>query len=207
MSSSGDNLLEQAVRGDRTALGQLLEQEGSILRQRLSGEIPARWQSVLSADDVMQQTYIDAFLGIRRFAVQGGEVFTAWLTTIAKRNLLDAVQMLEADKRGGDRHRVQPGADDDSYLALYELLGSARSTPSKHAARVEARRCLEEAILQLPPAYREVVRMYDLEGRPVEEVAAVLNRSPGAVFMLRARAHRRLKESMGTASRYLSDSS
>jgi DNA-directed RNA polymerase specialized sigma24 family protein len=48
--------------------------------------------------------------------------------------------------------------------------------------------------------------MYDLEGRPVQEVAQALGRSPGAVYMLRARAHRRLSEIMGTASRYVTDS-
>ncbi len=37
--------------------------------------------------------------------------------------------------------------------------------------------------------------------------AAALKRSVGAVYMLRARAHRRLCQIMGSASDYLSDSS
>jgi DNA-directed RNA polymerase specialized sigma24 family protein len=48
--------------------------------------------------------------------------------------------------------------------------------------------------------------MWDLEGHSVEEVAASLGRSPGAVYMLRARAHRQLAEIMGAPSRFLSGS-
>ena len=64
----------------------------------------------------------------------------------------------------------------------------------------------EKAIQRLPDTYVQVITMYDLEGRPLKEVARALNRTLGATSMLRARAHRRLAELMGTASRFLSDS-
>ena len=38
------------------------------------------------------------------------------------------------------------------------------------------------------------------------EVASALNRSPGAILMLRARAHNRLRQILGTASDFLSGS-
>ena len=63
---------------------------------------------------------------------------------------------------------------------------------------------LEGALGALPPDYEKVVRMYDLEGKPVREVAAALKRSEGAVWMLRARAHERLKEIMGEAGKFFS---
>ncbi len=80
--------------------------------------------------------------------------------------------------------------------------GTVGTTPSRHAARGEAHTALERAIAQLPEAYERVVRMYDLECRPAEEVAEALQRSVGAVFMLRARAHERLHEVMGDTSKY-----
>ena len=58
------------------------------------------------------------------------------------------------------------------------------------------------ALGSLPGDYEKVVRMYDLEGRPIGEVAAELGRSEGAVYMLRARAHDRLREQMGPASKF-----
>jgi DNA-directed RNA polymerase specialized sigma24 family protein len=48
--------------------------------------------------------------------------------------------------------------------------------------------------------------MYDLEGRSVQEVSASLHRTPGAVYMLRARAHRELAELLGMPSQFFSGS-
>lgn len=206
MAASEKELMDRAIGGDRDALVTLLERHGPMVRQGLAGAIPRRWQSVLSVDDVMQQAYTEVFLGIGRFVPQGDSAFAAWLATLAKHNLLDAVKTLGAQKRGGDRRRIQPSTNDDSFVGLYELLGGTTTTPSRHAARNEARVTLERAIQILSPVHRRVVEMYDLDGRPVEEVAAALNRSVGAIYMLRARAHVRLREIMGTASKYLSDS-
>lgn len=204
MGSSDQDLLSQAASGDEQALTRLLQEHGPIVRQRLAPRIPHRWQSVLSVDDVMQQTYTDAFLDMDRFTPTGEGSFTAWLTSLAECNLTDALRMLDAAKRGKDHQRIEPQAGHDSFLVLHELLGATRSTPSQHVARDEARTALERAIQQLPDTYRRVVEMYDLEARPVEEVARVLKRSPGAVYMVRARAHRRLRDLMGNTLKYFS---
>lgn len=205
MSTSADDLLDQAASGNHEALAALLEQYGPRIRQGLAGQIPTRWQAVLSADDVMQQSYVDAFMDISGFDPRGEGSFIKWLRTLTRRNLLDAIRMLEAEKRGKRRRNIRPPSNEKSLVALYEQLGCTRSTPSRHAARNEACVSLRHAIEELPSTYRRVVEMYDLEGRPVENVAAAMKRSPGAIFMLRSRAHRRLHELMGTASLYLSD--
>ena len=203
--SSDDELLNLAIAGDRKALTRLLEETGPIVRRKL-GRIPPKWQSVLSMDDVMQETYHEAFTDIRRFIPQGMGSFIAWLTTIAKRNLLDCIRLLEAEKRGKGRKRVEPGGGDDSYVALCEVLSSPGKTPSSDAARKEGCRHLERAILELSPVHRQVVQMYDLDNHSAEEVAKTLGCSPGAVFMRRARAHRRMREIMGSTWHYLSSS-
>lgn len=205
MAAPDDELFAAAVGGDEDALVALLERNDEGVRHRLTGSIPRRWQSLLTLDDVMQQTYVDAFRDIRGFVPRGEGAFAAWLAKLAKRNLLDALKLLEAQKRGGHRRRVEPHHREDSYVELYERLGGTTSTPSRKAARIEAGEALERALQSLPPTYRRAVESYDLQGRPVEEVAAALRRSPGAVYMLRARAHRLLAELMGTASRYFSD--
>ena len=203
MGSSDDDLLSQAASGDGRALAELLEEHTSVVRQRLAGKIPRRWQSVLSLDDVMQETYTDAFLDIDRFTPEGDGSFTAWLMSLARCNLVDALRMLKAEKRGGNHQRVEPQTREDSCVALYEVLGATQTTPSRCAAREEARAALEHAIQQLPETYRRVVQMYDFEDRPVEEVGRALKRSAGAVYMVRARAHRRLQAIMGSVSKYI----
>jgi RNA polymerase sigma-70 factor (ECF subfamily) len=203
--ASERELSDLAARGNTDALAALFERFGPAVRAALAAEIPSRYQALVSVDDIMQETYTDAFLGFSQFTPRGPGSFAAWLTTVARRNLLDVLRMLEADKRGG-RRRIHDQSAEESLLALHDHLASTRSTPSRHASRKEAVAFLRCAIGQLPPKYRTVVEMYDLEGKPVTEVAAALGRSPGAVFMLRSRAHRMLAANLGTASRFLSDS-
>ncbi|HEX6813617.1 MAG TPA: RNA polymerase sigma factor [Planctomycetota bacterium] len=202
MTTSDDALLRQAVAGDADALATLLERNGPGTRRQLQGSIPRRWQAVLSLDDVMQQTYADAFLDVRRFEPEREGTFGAWLSTLARRNLVDALRMLEAQKRGGKVRRVAGNAGEDSAVVLLALLSHSTSSPARAAARREAGQVLEQALQQLPEAQESVVRHYDLEGRRAEDVAAVMGRSTGAMFMLRARAHRRLREILGSTSRF-----
>jgi RNA polymerase sigma factor (sigma-70 family) len=198
--------IRRAVAGDREALAELLKQHRAAVRHALAGRIPARWQAVLTVDDVMQQTYVDVYLDIGRFDVERDGSFRAWLMTLAKRNLLDALRMLGRQKRGKEWRRVGAAAVDESFVALYERLTDPRSTPSRQAAAREVRTRLEGALELLPPTHRVVVQMCDLESRPVQEVAASLKRTPGAVHMLRVRAHRELAELLGTPSRFFSGS-
>ncbi len=197
-------MLERAVAGDREALVSLLEQYGPRVRDVLSSRIPSRFRAVLSADDVMQETYVDAFLDIGRFEVRGPDSFVAWLTTLAERNLRDALRMLKARKRGGDRGRVELRTQSQSFVMPWDLLSASGVSPSGEAAGVEARGRLHEAVRQLPPRYRMVVELYDLEGRSIDEVAELLERSPGATYMVRARALRLLADIMGSPSLYMS---
>ncbi|MEW6252178.1 MAG: sigma-70 family RNA polymerase sigma factor [Planctomycetota bacterium] len=179
-----------------------LAAHGPVVRGRIDGRIPARWRAVLSVDDVMQQTYTDAFVDFDQLVSSDEVVFEAWLATIAERNLIDALRMLEAEKRGARGHPIQPLTRNESLTALYGVLASSSSTPSRNLGRKEACAALASAIEQLPEAYRQVVQKHDLEGVPIKTVAEALQRSPGAVCMMRARAHRRLQALLGRASDY-----
>ena len=201
------DVLDRAVHGDQNALVALLTRHGPAVRASLAGRIPRRWQAVLSEDDVVQQTYANAVAKIRQFTSGSESSFARWLETTARRNLCDALKMLEAEKRGGNRRPVRPRTADESLLDLWEVLSSTGTTPSGGASNDEARTALRRAIDELPEVYALVVNLYDLDGKPVEEVAAALQRSPGAVFMLRARAHERLHEIMGRTSNFFSGSS
>lgn len=205
MEVSSDDLLSKARSGDRDALGALMERCATDVRSALAGSIPGKWQSQLSIDDVLQQTYIDAFLGLARYLDSQSQGFVGWMITLARRNLIDAFRMLDAEKRGGNHQKVEFHACHESMAKLSEALGISSQTPSRVAARSEASHRVLDEFQRLPNVYREVIQRYDLEGHPVSIVAAQMRRSPGAIFMLRARAHERLAELMGSADRYFSD--
>ena len=91
-----------------------------------------------------------------------------------------------------------------------EFLGGA---PNPSACLVGCLGELVRAVLdrvttpdRLPDAYRKVVQMYDIHGQGVDEVSSALNRSAGAVYMLQARAHDRLRGILGATTNFFSDS-
>jgi RNA polymerase sigma factor (sigma-70 family) len=196
--TSLESQLQRAVDGDADALASLLEELGPRVRETLRGRIDARWKSVLTEDDIMQETYTEAFLGIQRFQIQASEPiagFAKWLSTIANHNLLDAVKALKSAKAGGQWQRIQPAADPDgSYANLYEHLGFTTTTPSRVAAGREARLALESQLKLLPDAFQDVLRWYDLDGQDAATVAEKMNCSIGAMYMRRSRAQDLLRD-------------
>lgn len=207
MGGSEDDLLLRAVQGDGEALSALLRRYGPHVRHRLHGKIAARWQAVLEVADVMQVTYLEAFLRIRQFRPDGTHSFVAWLHRIAENNVRDSIRALERAKRPDPRRRIERAPGDSSATALAEVLGCTTSTPSRRAGRREVGELVEAAIERLPADYATVIRLYDLQGQSAAEVARSMRRSVGAVYMLRARAHERLRDVLGSESKFFSDSS
>ena len=202
-----DGLLEQARAGDRDALIGLIEALAGRVRGRITPKISPHLRSSIDEDDVMQVTYLEVVTRLDTFHGGGSAGFLAWMSRLAENNLIDAVRMLEADKRPNPKKRVgiQPVSDEDSSaFALIDLIGVTVTTPSEGARGHEIREILNTVLSRLPPDYATVIRLYDLQGRSVSEVAAELNRSEGAVYMLRARAHDRLRDLLPGESRFFS---
>lgn len=201
LSMSGDetNLLQRAVEGDASALRALLETHGGDVRSRISGRIDKRWQSSMDEDDVMQVTYIEAFLHIDQLVARDTASFVAWLTRIAENALRDAVRGLSRQKRPDPARRIESPINAESYVSLLECLGVTTTTPSREVVKRDALMALESAISHLPVDYQTAVRLYDLEGRAIADVATSMGRSVGAVHMLRGRAHERLRTSLSSS--------
>ncbi len=193
-----DALLARAAAGDEDALADLLRRAEPALRRAVSADLPRRWQHLLTPEDVLQQTWVDAFCAIAEFAGRDQRAWQAWLTRIAKRNLLDAARMLDAEKRGGRRPPASLDRDSASHTLFARL--ARWTTPSMTLSRGEAADTLRSALADLPDDYRLVVEQYDLLGRPMADIAARLHRSEGAAFMLRARALRVLRQRLGGTS-------
>jgi len=200
VTTAEEKLLAAAVEGDEEALSELLARHGLPIRQGL--KIAAKWQGLIEPDDVMQVTYLEAFLRIRQFTPGAPNGFANWLRRIAENNLLDAVKALECDKRGPSRvHRPTT----DSHAALLEQVGGTTTTPSRAAGRREVQQLVEDALRKLPADYEKVLRLCALENKSGEEAATILGRSQGAVRMLLARAKDRLRDVLQCESAYFSD--
>lgn len=203
MSPAELNWVRLAVGGDKDALGELLEAYGPAVEAALV--ISSKWGGMLDAADVMQVTYMEAFGQIQGFDLARAEAFPQWLKRIAENNLRDAIRSLEAKKNPPPHMKVNSVSNDTS-LALFDVLTSGGGTPSRIVRQDEAHSRLRQALTCLPSDYARTVQLYDLDGKPVDEVARALNRSTGAVFMLRQRAHDRLRALLGNSSNFLESS-
>ena len=197
-----ENLVRQAVAGDADSMTRLLNQFGPEVERGLS--IGREWRSVLEPADVMQVTYFEAFLQIAHYDPDRSEPFSNWLRRIAENNLRDAIRGLQSHKRPQPRNRIEPRQDADSTDNLIAALGMTSTTPSGLAQRQERTDRLQAAIDALPEDYGLAVRLYDLQGLAIDDLAKRMNRSGGAVHMLRARAHDRLRELLGAESKWFS---
>jgi RNA polymerase sigma factor (sigma-70 family) len=188
---------ERARSGDLEALAELLEEAAPGLRAHLASRLSPAHRAALAVDDVLQVTWLEAFLCFANCRSTDEAGLAAWLRAIAERNLADGVKELERQKRPDARRR-------DAAQLLDELQGGA-TTPTRAAARAEARERIESALATLPADYARVVRGHDLEGRSIEDLARELVRSKGALHMLRQRALDHLRARLGASRHYLSD--
>ncbi len=202
-----DQLLAKARAGDQESLIRLLEHLTPDLRRRIAAKMNGPWRSIVDEDDILQVTFMEACTRLDRFTGGGASGFMAWLSKLADNNRIDVIRALEGAKRAAPSKRVgaspSPNTEDSTY-ALIEMLGVTSATPSRQAAKGELARFLDLALVTLPAEYERVIRLYDLEGKSAADVAHALGRSEGAVYMLRARAHERLREALGPGSKFFS---
>ena len=189
-----DQKVAKAVSGDFCQLEELLHEIGPRLRSQIF--IGPRLNRSVDVDDVLQVTFLEAFLRIRSLASPTVAGFTKWLSRIARHNLVDAVRALKRLKRPNDAKRVTRGPNDESARSLLMAIATSDTSASSLALLKEQKELLRSAIARLPMSYRIVIELVDLGERPVQDVALEMNRSTAAIHMLRARALDRLRELM-----------
>jgi len=184
--------IARAVAGDVDELERLLRAIEPELRSGLS--IRPLWRRSLEAEDVLQVSFLEAFMRIRSLQSVSPDGFRAWMRRLVENNLRDAIRALEREKRPDARRRQTRGAEGESARTILAQLSATGVSASGSAALADEVTRLHAALEKLPTSYRLVVQRLDLEERPVAEVAEELGRSRGAVHLLRSRALDRLRE-------------
>lgn len=197
--------LTAALGGERDALGRVLVACDAELRQHLSGRMASVYQSTVSIDEVLQVTYVEGCLRIGTLKERTADGLLAWLKVVVENNLKDVIRALSAKKRPPPWRQMGASREESAATFLAGFMGSD-TTPTQGARRSEIADLLDRALASLPPDYSKAIRLYDLEGKSIEDVAAafVPPRSAGAVHMLRARALDCLHELLGDTSRFFS---
>ena len=132
------------------------------------------------AEDAAQEAFLSAFRNLASF--RGEAKFGTWLISITlneARNRLrrkNAVQIESLDEASDETQHVSPA-----------LLIDWKEIPSEALERQEVRLILQEAVSSLPPIYREVFLLRDVEELSTSEAAEVLKIS---ISSLKVRLHR-----------------
>jgi RNA polymerase sigma-70 factor (ECF subfamily) len=199
-----DELLKKATEGDQSALEQLLMSHYDDLARHIEPRIGAQMRSVVGVDDVLQETFVQAFRDISKFQTRSGSSFRGWLKAIAENRLMDAIKSWQRKKRGGDFHRM--GAGDAYRTSVGEfvaVLEDEADSPSRVAAKDEAIDAMEIAIAGLPEDQRQAIQLRCLEGKSLEETAREMDKTVAAVRALIHRAKQALHASMYRTSIWL----
>ena len=158
-----DELLQQARRGDREALGRLLEVQRAALHRLAERQLAGRVAVRVDASDIIQQTFLEAHRSFQQFAGRD----------VRREQSMD-------DSQGGKG-------------PLKQQLDAGLSSPSEKAIRGEEERRLAEALTTLPADQREAVRLRHLEGWALADIARRLGRSPAATAGLIKRGMQALR--------------
>jgi RNA polymerase sigma-70 factor (ECF subfamily) len=182
---AADELADEAivarVRAGEAALYEILVRR---YNQRLYRTIRAVLRDDRNVEDVMQQTYLDAFVHLDQF--RGDAKFATWLTRIA-------VNRAIRSGRGDRRSSQLAAADSESGL---ERVQASTVDPEHAMYGHELRVVLESLIEQLPEPFRMVFVMREVEGLSTAETAACLDISDDTVKTRLHRARRLLQEQL-----------
>ncbi len=171
-----EELVVKARQGDHASFEELVRMtyvDAYNLAYRLTGDEE-------DARDVVQDAYLRAFRGLRRF--RGDAQFTTWLYRITANCASSSL-----GKRVRHRHDVLD--DDEEIIDL-----SARADPAEQADRSAVRERVKAALAELPPRLRAVVVLRDVYDLSHEAIAAELGISESAAKVRLHRARRKLRE-------------
>ncbi len=188
---SDEALACRACSGDPAAAQVLHDRYEPLLRARAARALGPRLGRRVGESDVMQETWLTAFLRLESFVDRGPGSFRAWLGRILQHKVHDEVRDHVIAGRRSVR-REQPHDDDGPETRL----ASSGSSPSLHAAKLEERRDVLAAIDALPETYRALLRLIHVDGLTLSAAAAVLGRSANATCKLYGRALDRLTRVM-----------
>jgi len=133
------------------------------------------------SEDAAQEVMINAFRYLKNF--RGDAKFSTWLVTIA---MNEARQRLRKAK-AAQLESLDEEKEDREGDFTPAVLTDWREIPSEALEKKEMRQKLREAVEQLPPIYREVLVLRDLEELNQEETASALGIN---VALVKVRLHR-----------------
>jgi RNA polymerase sigma-70 factor, ECF subfamily len=129
------------------------------------------------AEDLAQETFIKVLNALDRYDPKYR--FSSWIFKIAHNATLDQLRRKEPETLsldGSPHASTRDEAESTSFTAV-----DAAETPEQYTQSKELGSEIEAAIDRLRPEYRAAIVLWHIEGRPYEEIAAIMDLPLGTV--------------------------
>lgn len=181
------SLIAELKAGSEEAFALLIAQYHQPLYSLIARSI----HDPADASDITQEVFLKVFRSIRSF--HGDASLRTWMYRIA-------LHQASNQRRWWSRHKrqevtIEPTeteGDEDGYC-LGALLQDGAASPYDCAAQAEIREQVEEALRQLPEAYRTATVLREVEGFSYDEIAEILDVNIGTVKSRLTRGRQALK--------------
>ena len=175
-------LVAQAQGGQLEAFEELVRRHSQLIYRSLVAILG----DPVEAQDAMQDALLSAFQHIAGF--QGRSKFSTWLVSIARNT---AFQRLRGRREVESLDEGECGEDHDFRP---RQVRAWQDNPEQCCSKSEIRQLVEKGISGLPPKYRVVVMLRDVEQLSTDEVARQLGLSVPAVKVRLLRGRLMLRE-------------
>lgn len=176
-------LIQSALEGDLDAFNRLvLAYQDIVYSQayRMMGEQDA-------AEDAAQDAFIAAY---RKLDTYRGGSFKAWLLRIVTNLCYDELRR----RKRRPTTPLEPTDNENEEIESPHWLSDPSETPEEYAERMEVSQALQRCLNNLPPEFRAVVALVDIQGMDYNEAALAINAPLGTVKSRLARARLRLRD-------------
>jgi RNA polymerase sigma-70 factor, ECF subfamily len=170
-----------AGKGDMAAFEQLYERHN----RRVYSLCLRMTQNAAEAEDLAQEAFIQLFRKIGSF--RGESAFTTWLHRLTVNQCL-----MHFRKRSVKLERTTEEGETPVQVV--------RGTENPNSMPVLDRIALDNALEQLPPGYRTVFLLHDVEGHEHEEIAKILGVAVGTSKSQLHKARMKLRKILKTRS-------
>ena len=184
-AETDEQLVRKSQQGDERAFGELVDRyESKVYSLALK-----MLRNAEDAEDVLQDTFLRAYRGIKAF--QGHSTFSTWIYRITANSALMRLRK---------KQLPTVSIDDAEEREVPINIADWAPSPVEQLLSQETQQAMNDAIESLPPEFRQVFVLRDIEELSNSEVADFLDLSVAAV---KSRLHRaRLKVRNRLASHF-----
>lgn len=176
-----DSLVELAIKGDAAALNQLFAPCLPQLRRTAACLL----NNPYDCEDALQNGLLSALRHFSKF--EGRAKFSTWMQAIV---INAAKSILRKQRRQPITFSLDEPHPEHEYLHLSDTLPDPRAGLEEEYRQLERSRILDRILQEIPPSFRSVVWLCDVQGLPMKEAAECLGLSVPAIKTRHLRAKR-----------------